>query len=47
MVKLKKTAQFFAFWGRVHNFSIALIVENASLTAIVTWLVVIFNFSLM
>ena len=36
MVKLKKMAQFFAFLGRVRSFSIALTVENASLTAIVT-----------
>ena len=37
MVKLKKIAQFFAFLGKVHSFSIALTVENASLTAIITW----------
>ena len=36
MVKLKKIAQFFAFLGRVRSFSIALMVENASLTAMVT-----------
>ncbi len=36
MVKLKKMAQCFVFLGRVRSFSIALTVENASLTAMVT-----------
>ncbi len=47
IVKLKNMAHPVAFSGRVHSFSIALMQLNASLTAIVIWLLVEidFNFS--